>query len=407
MARNALTAGVPRLSLGGVFIRNPGFESSPSFTAAQTASNFIDGTEAGSATNDTWRWYTSIAGTYTVQYDTTVARSGSKSIKIVSSDAATGNLAQLNDYPGGRSAANIQRYCIQVKPSTQYTFSYWLKRDSISATNSKGFRYRILECTETAYNNVQNNGDFLTGTADWTQQTLTWTTAAGTTRLELYLVLNGETGTAWVDDITLTQTGVTRTVPTYPRNPMGAVYIPGAKSIEGATGDVARTTNGWIEDAKYGWRLDVVATAVSAEFDTAVTRTGVKTLKVSTTDATGRAGIQSWTTGYEYLNPPIKPSTAYVFSCWVKTNNVATNSVYLRTSIATSDRTTETQNAVSSALSGTNDWTLLTISVTTDADAAFWRIQLYNVVAGNISDAWFDVNSMTLIETGITRNPVV
>lgn len=57
-------------------------------------------------------------------------------------------------------------------------------------------------------------------------------------------------------------------------------------NIDSATGDIARTTSGFIEDAKYGWYVTRVTTAVSAEFDTAVTRTGTKTLKLSTTDAT-------------------------------------------------------------------------------------------------------------------------
>lgn len=196
----------------------------------------------------------------------------------------------------------------------------------------------------------------------------------------------------------------------YPRNPMGAVYIPGAKSIEGATGDVARTTNGWIENEKFHWYASQTATAWSAEFDTAVTRTGTKTLKVSTTDITGRISIipsdtETWPQKARYM-PIIKPSTAYILNCWVKTTNVTASGVYLRSIQFDVDGGLGTI-ALSSTLSGTNDWTLLTVSFTSDADAKYFWIEFRNFLAGNVSDSYFDVNSMTLIESNIVRNPVV
>lgn len=196
-------------------------------------------------------------------------------------------------------------------------------------------------------------------------------------------------------------TAAARTTPTYPRTPVGGVYIPGAKSIEGATGDTARTTTGWIESVKYQFYLTVFATAGSAEFDTAITRTGLKTLKLSTTDATGRIYIDG-ATGNNNGGIPLrlKPSTAYVFSCYVKTTNAAANSVYCRVYDGAISQDT-------SKLAGTNNWTLLTKSFTTGASLGVGYLNLYNVIAGNISDAWFDVNSLTLIETGITRNAVV
>lgn len=49
-------------------------------------------------------------------------------------------------------------------------------------------------------------------------------------------------------------------------------------------------------------------------------------------------------------------------------------------------------------LTGTNDWTLLTATFTTGATAKFLRFAMFNDVAGNVCDARFDVNSMTLEE---------
>lgn len=57
-------------------------------------------------------------------------------------------------------------------------------------------------------------------------------------------------------------------------------------NIDSATGDVAQTASGWIEDEKYGFYAREFATSTSAEFDSTVTRTGRLTLKLSTLDAT-------------------------------------------------------------------------------------------------------------------------
>ena len=75
--------------------------------------------------------------------------------------------------------------------------------------------------------------------------------------------------------------------------------------IDSATGDIARTTNGWIEDEKYGFNFLASVGTSSAEFDTAITRTGSKTLKLSTL-ATG--SYLEVTTGGAY-NPMVIPFT--------------------------------------------------------------------------------------------------
>lgn len=196
---------------------------------------------------------------------------------------------------------------------------------------------------------------------------------------------------------------MTRLALTYPRIPIGGVYIIGTKSIEGATGDTAKTTTGWIENRKYGWYHYQSVANSSAEFDTAVTRTGLKTLKLSNTDTTGVSDIfptsESITLAEKRsLLPTIKPSTAYVLSCWIKTNNTKVNACQIRIIQYAVDGTTGTISN-STVLDGTNDWTLKTISFTSDATARYLWINLRNWKAGNVSDAWFDVNSMTLVES--------
>lgn len=202
-----------------------------------------------------------------------------------------------------------------------------------------------------------------------------------------------------------------RTTLTYPRNPMGGVYIPGAKSIEGATGDIAVTTdNTWIEDEKYHWFVDRIATAISDEFDTAITRTGAKTLKLSATDATGSQAVYIGgltLASYSKHAPILKPSTEYTLNCYVKTTTAVTNSIYLDVLVFNTAGTQVGSTYTTNKLSGTNDWTLCTITFNSGVGGVYGRIRCTMYPAGAIMDAYFDVNSMTLIETGVSRNPVV
>ena len=98
--------------------------------------------------------------------------------------------------------------------------------------------------------------------------------------------------------------------------------------IDSATGDIARTTSGWIEDEKYGWYMNRGNAALSSEFDSGVTRTGKFTVKLSATDISGVGYIDTVTdrsstfVGQKRNLITLKPSTAYILKCFVKTNNV-------------------------------------------------------------------------------------
>lgn len=172
-------------------------------------------------------------------------------------------------------------------------------------------------------------------------------------------------------------------------------------NINTATWDVARTTSGWIENEKHGLYATNFANSTSFEFDTAVTRTWSKTLKVSTTDVTWRARVYMMPTIYGTLTDtryiiPAKASTKYQVNCWAKTNNVATNGVSL--ALDTYVGAAYSASYASQLLTGTNDWTLLTIQITTGATIDGMAVSFFNGTAWNISDAWFDIDSMTIEE---------
>ena len=187
--------------------------------------------------------------------------------------------------------------------------------------------------------------------------------------------------------------------------------------IDSATGDIARTTGGFLEDEKYGVYAIPKNTAMSAEFDTEVTLTGSKTLKLSTTDVTGRAFAvlgnnrepsvtEPVPTVFKYQFP-VKPSTSYRLRCYAKTTNAVAVQTYLTTA-EYNDAGTRTASDViiTNKIGGTNDWTLLTGTASTNAATTHICITIrLNTAAGNISDAWFDVNSMTLEVVSTITNP--
>lgn len=167
-------------------------------------------------------------------------------------------------------------------------------------------------------------------------------------------------------------------------------------NIDSATGDIPVTANWFIENARFWWYMTRVATSVSAEFDTAVTRTGTKTLKLSTTDVTGRLVVSQRDANLRWIIP-VKWSTKYKISCFVKTTNVPSNSARITVEEYNSAGTLwATTN--SNTLTGTVDWTLCTATFTTAASAASLIVYCSQNFSWNISDAWFDVNSMTLEE---------
>jgi len=183
------------------------------------------------------------------------------------------------------------------------------------------------------------------------------------------------------------------------------------RNIDQATGDIARTTNGWIEDEKYGVFLKVQSNNASAEFDSVVTRTGRLTLKLSNTSVGGACFAEAVDGGGDTYDGnrskliPIKASTNYKLTVYAKTFNAAANSVYIQGKTWDSNFTNRATLSPSIIkLSGTQDWTKLELPFKSGASQVYFTWTVVNFVAGNISDAWFDVNSMTLEEVSTINN---
>lgn len=161
------------------------------------------------------------------------------------------------------------------------------------------------------------------------------------------------------------------------------------------------TSNRWIdgtaagsEGTPYGWAIPSGVSA-TAGFDTSTFHGGTASMKLSNPTTSATATITTFrlngpTTGSLPTEAfPILPNTQYVITAWIMTNNVPTNGAFVefrQYSAAASNLSTSTSNK----LSGTVGWTQVSVSVTTNASAAWGGILLRNSVAGNVCDAWFD-----------------
>jgi len=179
------------------------------------------------------------------------------------------------------------------------------------------------------------------------------------------------------------------------------------------------TASAWIDGTAtgsstnnvFGWTVpgSGVTSSGTISFDTTVRKNGTKSIRLSALDATGTAiaaqALSAGTPTKQELGVTVAavlPSKSYTLTCWAKTTNAAASSVYAdireHNGVGVQVITTPTNK-----LSGTNDWTQLTATVTTNAGTRFMGIILRNTGGGNISDAWFD-DIQLYPTTPITRN---
>ncbi len=162
--------------------------------------------------------------------------------------------------------------------------------------------------------------------------------------------------------------------------------------FEFGTKDTAVTASGVI-GVNSGWYLSEDAGQMSAELDTAVAVKGLASLKLEAIDTLG-AGVVYNTSGVtlpilSLEAIPLKVSTVYRLTLKAKTNLVGASGVWADLIQYDSAAVVGT-TVLTSKLSTTNDWTILTVTFTSDNDAVYGRIALQNSVAGTVNQAWFD-----------------
>lgn len=195
-----------RVPANGNLVKNFDFEVVPTLVAPMTtAARWIDGSAAGSATNSTYKYAVpsgSFGGGGSANFDSTVSRTGSSSLKL--STNAVGGSVSVTQYvtlSEGIALGTVYR----LNPLTSYTLTGWIKTNNAAAGSVTLSCRELNAATSTVVTNTSSSVD---GTADWTQVTVTFTTAASTVYGALILRNNvtGNVSDAWFDDIYLAPT---------------------------------------------------------------------------------------------------------------------------------------------------------------------------------------------------------
>lgn len=196
-----------RSKSGSNLIKNGDFEKAPPFTAATSTNNrFVDGSSGGSATNSIFGWaLVGKTGSVSAQFDTVEKYAGSYSLKLV---CQNGGKIELSPMPS-ISRVNCQLYAIPVKPNTTYTGRFRMKTQYNTGDANTGAFGTFNEFSGTGSAGTVNSAGNVKVTQDWTQYTVTFTTAATARFVAFHPAITGNNGTgtldmiAWFDDIQL------------------------------------------------------------------------------------------------------------------------------------------------------------------------------------------------------------
>jgi hypothetical protein len=195
-----------RRIIGAFNVPNGDFSNIPTLVAAcNTGGRWIDGTAAGSTTNDTSRWATQLAiNGGTLSIDPTVSYSSTGGSLLLSTNTITG-VCRAGQVPQSLGTVTLQnfKYLHRVQPNTEYTIECYCKTVN-AATNAAKLRIFQVKLNGAV---TANDSNKLTGTNDWTKLTYIFTTSATTYYVEIspYFDAVGNVAQAWFDAITMVQ----------------------------------------------------------------------------------------------------------------------------------------------------------------------------------------------------------
>jgi hypothetical protein len=193
-------------------IYNGNFEYVPTGTTATTSgSAWIDGTATGATNKGEFGWVIfNYTGSWAAKFDTTEKYSGTASMKI--STTAVSSTVGVSNQEG--SAASSQINNMPIAPSTSYTLSFKMKTLVNSGSATTGAYLSVIGYKVDGFSGASGftgttSSTAVNTTTDWTEYSITFTTASTAyyLRPELRITGNNGTGTlimdAWFDDITL------------------------------------------------------------------------------------------------------------------------------------------------------------------------------------------------------------
>ena len=92
---------------------------------------------------------------------------------------------------------------VAVKPSTTYTLAGYIKTSSLTGTGA----FLTASATGEFYPNTGRRSAVQTGTVDWTQRSVTFTTTSSENAVGVWAGAESSAGTAWFDDLSLIESG--------------------------------------------------------------------------------------------------------------------------------------------------------------------------------------------------------
>ncbi len=297
-------------------------------------------------------YYTNGNGTFSWASDQ--ARSGSHSLKIASSDSSS------------MSRWMSLTSLIPVTPGRAYTASVWLKTAGVSDAHLSA----VLWSGGTALGT--DDSQVLSGTQDWTQLGLQFTAPPGATSVRVEFRLRGA-GTLWADDVvvtdgsppppppttTATTTTTTATTTTTPP-PVGGNLAPDPDFEWDPNASYYVNGNG-----TFSWASDQA-------------RSGSRSLKIVSSDSSSMSRWMSLTSLI-----PVTPGRAYTASVWLKTAGVS--DAHLSSVLWSGGTALGTDD--SQVLSGTQDWTQVSLQVNAPPGATSVRVEFRLRGAGTL---WAD-----------------
>lgn len=178
------------------------------------------------------------------------------------------------------------------------------------------------------------------------------------------------------------------------------------KTVDSATWWVAITATWWVEGNASLGLYGIITAGASISIDNTVTREWRKTLKLSTTNATGKALVvllPEWKispiTGTYENGIKLKPLTKYKFTIWMNTKNVLWSYINFVRERNSSWWIVWTNTLSTSVVWDSNGWVKQTIIKTTASGTTYSSIFLqWADIAWNIWDTWFDYQTATLEE---------
>ena len=162
------------------------FDNFSLVTAMETTGNYLHNGNFEQE-NHTANWY-GISGNELAAIDTEGGREGGAALKIKNSGGST----------------VVYHSKIDASPNTTYTFSLWRKKDAPVQAYAQVFEF---DADGGVLGAPPDGRNYLTGmgtAGDWEQYTFTHTTQSETASLRLQILANSGDGTAWFDDITIT-----------------------------------------------------------------------------------------------------------------------------------------------------------------------------------------------------------